>query len=216
VPAQARGCRLRDGLRGHGLHLARPPSRTGAGRTAGALALGCLLASPLFAAHLAAGCSWTEALLFSRGDYLRSGSGWSSFGILHRVLALAGPIALAGAAAGAATLWREHRAVAWVAAAVVLLYANELWLAPLGARTTLNLLRGLTIFAFPVAAAAGVFLAARPRAARALIAACALWALGCAWLAIPGSCHRAPVDFAQASELRIDRCQFRWAVRTPR
>ena len=181
-----------------------------------ALAAGCLLASPLLAAHLAAGCTPAQALLFSPGDYLRSATGWRSFAAWDRILALAGPVAVACAALGAPRLCREHRAVAIAAAAVVALYANELWLAPLGLRTTFNLLRGLTVFAFPVAAAAGVFLATRPRIAAAVVAACAVWAVGCAWLALPGSCHRAPVDLAEIGSLEIDRCTFRWRIRATR
>jgi hypothetical protein len=97
-----------------------------------------------------------------------------------------------------------------------MLYANELWLAPLGLRTTLNLMRGLTIFAFPVAVAAGVYLAPRPRLAAAVTLACALWALGAAWLALPGSCHRVPIDLAEVGSLEVDRCTFRWRVSAPR
>jgi len=181
-----------------------------------ALAAGCLLASPLFAAHLVAGCTAAQALLFSPGDYLRSVAGWSSFAVWDRVFVLAGPIAVACAALGTARLWREHRAVAIAAGIVAVLYANELWLAPLGQRTTLNLLRGLTIFAFPVAAAAGVYLAPRPRLAAAVTLACALWALGAAWLALPGSCHRVPIDVAEVGSLEVDRCTFRWKLTAPR
>jgi hypothetical protein len=181
-----------------------------------ALAAGCLLASPLFAAHLAAGCRAAQALLFSRGDYLRSATGWSSLAVWDRVLALAGPIALVCAALGAGRLWREHRPVAIVAAGVVLLCINELWLAPLGVRTTFNLLRGLTVLAFPVAAAAGVYLAPRPRAALAVSVACAVWAVGCAWLVLPGACHRTPVDLAEIGSLELDRCSFRWGISAPR
>ena len=115
-----------------------------------ALAVGCLLASPLLAAHLAVGCTPAQALLFSPGDYLRSAAGWSGLAVWDRVLVLSGPIAVACAALGAARLWREHRAVAIAAGVVVMLYANELWLAPLGLHTTLNLMRGLTIFAAPI------------------------------------------------------------------
>lgn len=179
-----------------------------------ALGVGCLLASPLLAAHWRAGCSVAQALLLSRGDYLRSVEGWSSLGLWRHLLALASPLALGCALAGAPALWRRHRPVAIVGAAVVLLYTNELWLAPLGQRTTLNLLRGLTILAFPVAAAAGVWLAPRPRLAVAVTAACALWAIGCVWWALPGSCHHAPVDWAQLERLGVDRCSFRWGIVT--
>jgi hypothetical protein len=177
-----------------------------------ALGVGCLLASPLLAAHLAAGCTPAEALLLSRGDYLRAASGWSSLAVADRVVALAGPIAVVCGALGAGRLWREHRAVAILAALALVLYTNELWLAPFGARTTLNLMRGLTVFAFPACAAAGVFLSGRRRLAMGVTLACALWAVGCAWLALPGSCHRAPVSLAGLDALDVDRCTFRWRV----
>jgi hypothetical protein len=191
--------------------LARRDRRALAG-----LCVGCLLAAPLFAAHLAAGCSAADALLLSRGDYLRSVEGWSSVSRWPRVLALAGPPALIAAAFGAGPLWREHRAVAVVALAVVALYLNELWLAPFGARTTLNLLRGLSVLAIPVAAAAGVAVAARPRLSRTLLAACAAWAIGCAWLVLPGACHRAPTELSRLDMTHVDRCRFQWAVSSRR
>ncbi len=185
-------------------------------RALAALAGGSLGAAPLLAVHLASGCSFAEALLFSPGDYLRTSGRWSSFPQWPRILVLAGPIALACAAAGAGRLWREHRSVAITAAGVTLLYLNELWLAPFGLHNTLNLLRGLTLLAFPVAAAAGVFLATRPRWTVAVTAACAAWALGAATLTVPDACHRAPVDVAGIGALDVDRCTFRWRVRIPR
>jgi hypothetical protein len=185
-------------------------------RALAALALGCVLAAPLFAVHWAAGCSPAEAFLFSRGDYLRSAVGWSSFPMLERVAALAGPPIVACAVLGARSLWKQHRPVAWLAVVAVFLWANELWLLPFGSRTTLNLLRGLTVLAFPLAAAAGVFLMNRPRAAPAVIVASAVWALGCAWLALPGSCYREPVDWERQDGLVVDRCTFRWTSTAPR
>jgi hypothetical protein len=107
-----------------------------------ALGVGCLLASPLLAAHLAAGCTPAEALLLSRGDYLRAASGWSSLAVADRVVALAGPIAVVCGALGAGRLWREHRAVAILAALALVLYTNELWLAPFGGLRVPGLLRG--------------------------------------------------------------------------
>ena len=181
-----------------------------------ALATGSLLAAPLFAAHLAAGCSLAQALLFSQGDYLRSAGAWSSSAMAPRILALAGPLLLGAAALGAARLWREQRAIAVLAAAVTLLYLNEIWLAPFGVRTTLNLLRGLTILAFPLAAAAGYAVAGRPRHALALTLACGAFAVGAVWLAIPGSCHRVPIDLEEVSRLGVDRCSFRWSLRVIR
>jgi hypothetical protein len=179
-----------------------------------ALAGGTLLASPLLLAHLAAGCTLAQALLFNQGDYLRRVNGWSSLSVWPRLVALASPVALACALAGARELWSRHRTVSVLCLVVLALYTNELWLAPFGARTTLNLLRGLTIFAFPVAAAAGVFAAAgSPRRATALTAACAVWALVATRTALPGSCHRVPVNLEAVSSLLVDRCTFHWAVR---
>jgi hypothetical protein len=179
-----------------------------------ALAVGTLLASPLLLAHLAAGCTLAQALLFNQGDYLRRATGWSSLSVWPRVVALVSPVALACALAGARELWQRYRTVSLLGLVVLALYTNELWLAPFGARTTLNLMRGLTILAFPVAAAAGVFAAAgSARRAAALTAACAVWALVATWTALPGSCHRVPVDLEAVSSLVVDRCTFHWAVR---
>jgi hypothetical protein len=182
------------------------------GRLLAALTAGCLLAAPLVATHLAAGCSLAEALLFSEGDYLRRAGAWTSFSLGWRLPVLAGPVALALAAAGARALWREHRSVSVVALVVAVLCTNELWLAPLGVGSTLNLLRGLTILAFPLAAAAGVWVAAQPaRTGVAVVAAAALVAVASGAVALPGSCHRVPVDAERLAALEIDRCTFRWS-----
>jgi hypothetical protein len=127
-----------------------------------------------------------------------------------RVAILAGPIGVLSALLGAPRLWREHRAAAALAATIVGLCLNELWLAPFGIATTLNLLRSLSLLAFPVAAAAGVFAAAHRRLAPALVAACALFAAAATLLAVPGSCHREPVDAARVVATDVDRCAFRW------
>ena len=180
-------------------------------RALAALAGGALAASPLLAAHLAAGCTLREALLFSHGDYLRAAGRWSSADAAWRIAILAGPIGVAAALLGAPRLWREHRTVAAVAATVVALCLNELWLAPLGIATTLNLMRSLSLLAFAVAAASGVFAAAHRGLAPALVAACAVFAAGAALLAVPGSCHREPVDPARVAATHVDRCAFRWS-----
>lgn len=185
------------------------------GRLLVALAAGCLLAAPLFAAHLAAGCSAAQALLFSEGDYLRSAGGWSSLSLGWRLPLLASPLALVCAAVGAKALWREHRPVGVVAGVVVILCTNELWLAPFGQGATLNFLRGLTILAFPLAAAGGIFLAGQSaRVAAGVIAASALLAVASSALALPGSCHREPVDFERVAALELDRCTFHWRFGT--
>jgi len=194
------------GLCGGTLALARRDARALA-----ALAVGALGAAPLVAAHLAAGCSAAQALLFSPGDYLRSAGRWQSLAMPGRLAALAGPIGIGAALLGAPALWRERRDVALVAAVVLALCTSELWLAPFGIATTLNLLRGLALLAFPVALAGGVF-AARRGIAPALVAACAAFALAAAWLAVPGSCHRAPIDLARVAATEVDRCAFRWWI----
>lgn len=201
------GAALFFGLCGGVLCLARRDARGAA-----ALAAGSVLAAPLWIAHLRAGCTLAEALLLSHGDYLRRTRGWSSASQWPRILAMSGPVALAAAALGAGRLWREHRTLAIAAAVVTAVYLNELWLAPFGTRTTLNLMRGLTLLAFPVAAAAGVLVSGDARRSAALVAACAIWALGASWLAVPGSCHRAPVELAQLEAYQVDRCTFRWFV----
>jgi hypothetical protein len=195
------------GLCGGVLALARRDARAVA-----ALAAGALGAAPLVAAHLAAGCSLAQALLFSPGDYLRAAGRWHSAALAGRLAALAGPVGIGAALCGAPLLWRERRELALVCGAVLALCTSELWLAPFGIATTLNLLRGLTLLAFPVAIAGGL-LAARRQIAGALVAACAAFALAAALLAVPGSCQRTSVDPARAAALELDRCAFRWWVR---
>lgn len=193
------------GLAGGVLALARRDGRALLG-----LAAGTLGSLPLPGAHLAAGCSVSEALLFSQGDYLRHAPAAIDAARLGRVAVLAGPIALGAALAGAPLLWRRNRAVSALCLSVVALYLNELWLAPFGARTTLDLMRGLTLLCFAAAIAAGTALAARPRIAPALLAACAAWGLCAALWSVPNSCHVRAFTPAEISATAIDRCSFRW------
>ncbi len=193
------------GLCGGVLALARRDRRALA-----ALAVGTLAAAPLLGAHLAAGCTGLQALLFSPGDYLRSAPRPTLLAHGPTLLALAHPIALAAAAFGAPSFWRERRPLALLCAVVVVLYLNEIWLAPFGARTTLDLLRGLTVLSFPVAIAAGWALRDRPKWTAVVVAAAAFWATVCAFTAVPRSCHVQPIDVASIQTLRVDRCTFRW------
>jgi hypothetical protein len=195
------------GLLGGVLALAR---RDGRGLLA--LAAGSLGAAPLVAAHLADGCSLAQALLFSPGDYLRQSAGPGGVAVAARIVALAGPVALTCAALGAQRLWREHRAVAWLGLAALLLYTSELWLAPFAVHTTFNLLRGLTLLSIAVSCAAGTFAAAGPRREIAVVVACAAWGILAVWLAVPGSCHRVPIEPGELRTLEVDRCTFRWFV----
>ena len=198
------------GLCGGVLALARRDDRAIA-----ALAAGSLLALPLPLAHLAAGCSLPEALLFSQGDYLRAAPRAHAAGHLARAALLANPIACALALRGAPELWRRHRAVAWVCAAVVLLYTNELWLAPFGARTTLDLVRGLSVFAIPVALAAGAALETRERLALpAVVASAALAVCALVWV-VPDTCVSKPIELSRVQGIDVDRCRFRWHMAVP-
>jgi hypothetical protein len=184
-------------------------------RALAALAAGGAGGALLIAAHLMAGCSLAEAFLFSRGDYLRTAALESSLAHWPRLLALAGAPALVAAALGAHDLVRRHRTVSILCALVLAVYANELWLAPFGARTTLDLLRGLTLLAFPLAAAAGVAIGERPRLAPAALAACAVWALFATLQVVPASCYVRSIDLARVGELAVDRCAFRWRIAAP-
>ena len=175
-----------------------------------ALAAGSALALPLPLAHLRAGCELSEALLFSQGDYLRAAPRGLDLAHFARAALLANPLAAALALRGAPTLARERRDVAVLCALIAVLYANELWLAPFGARTTLDLVRGLTIFAIPVSIAAGVGLEGRPRAALAVVGASAALALAAALYVVPSTCVSKPVELAGVGAIEVDRCRFRW------
>jgi hypothetical protein len=180
-----------------------------------ALAAGSALAAPLPLAHLAAGCSFAQALLFSQGDYLRAAPRGFDPAHLARALLLANPLALALAARGAPQLWRRRRDLAALCALIALLYLNELWLAPFGARTTLDLVRGLTVFAIPLCCAAGVALEARPRAAWLAVAASAALALAALFAVVPGTCVSKRVSLAGVEQIEVARCVFRWRGPAP-
>ena len=201
------GAALFLGLCGGVLALARRDARALA-----ALAVGSAGAVPLLASHLAAGCSLAQALLFSQGDYLRAAPRLENLVHWDRILVLANPIALVAAGLGARELWERHHPIAILCGVVWVLYLNELWLAPFGARTTLDLLRGLTVLAIPVAVAAGVGLDLRPGAAAAAVAASAALAVLSTLLVVPASCVSKPIDLAEVARYDVDRCTFRWRL----
>jgi len=175
-----------------------------------ALAFGTLGAAPLIGAHLAAGCSLQQALVFERGDYLhltRIPRGLDQWPVL---LALASPPALVAALAGARGLWNRDRALAALCGVLVLLYLQELWLAPFGAGTTVNLNRGLSLLVIPVAVSAGIWLAPRPRLAPWVLGAAALWCVGCAMTVAREPISWRPVAIEEIRDLRMVRCRFGW------
>jgi hypothetical protein len=199
------------GLVGGVIALARSegPDRRGLA----ALALGALAALPLLAWHVAEGCSWAQALLFSRDDYLRAAPRAQEWSRWLRVALLANPLALGAAAAGVASLRARPRELLFACATIVLLYLNELWLAPFGARTTLDVVRGLTVLAIPTAVYAGLAVARSPRWATGLAGASAALAIATTLFVVPDTCVSKPVDVAGAARFDVDRCTFRWRPR---
>jgi hypothetical protein len=184
-------------------------------RSLAALAAGTLLALPLPLAHVADGCTFAQALLFSQYDYLRAAPSEHNLASWHRILILANPIALVAAGSGAPALWRRSRPVAAMCAAIAVVYLNELWIAPFGMRSTLDALRALTLLAIPVALAAGVAVGAREAAARALVAASAVLALAATLWVVPAACVSKPLDPTRVASFEVDRCMFRWRRPAP-
>ena len=174
----------------------------------GALAAGTLGFAPLYAAHLAAGCTPDGALMFSQN--LRPTASWSSAQIAGVIALLASPPMLALACFGARSLWRLDRALGVLCAVLVVVYLNELWLAPFPTSTALDMLRGLSVLGVPVAIAAGLALAARPRWAVWLLAGCALWSIACVALVVPRSCHTRAIAVEELRDLEVARCQIQW------
>ncbi len=202
------------GLAGGVLCLAR---RDGRGLVA--LAVGSLLASPLLAAHLSAGCSFAEALLFARGGYARGLDEALLPDAWPWLLPLINPVAALCALLGAAALWRSHRAVGILCLVLALVYLNNLWLAPFGRRTLVTLLRGLSLLAIPVAICAGSTAARSPRIRVWVIGLSAAWALLASFEIAPRACFVRRIELAEIRGVEVERCSFRWrqpgAIRPP-
>ena len=177
-------------------------------RALGALAIGSLGFVPLFAAHLAAGCTPDGALMFSQN--LRATASWSSARLADVIPAMASPPMLVLACLGARSLWQRDRPLAVLSGVLAVLYLNEIWLAPFPTRTALDLDRGLSVLAVPVAIAAGVAVEDRPRLAPWLVLACALWAAGTVFLVVPRSCYTREIDVAELRDLQVARCRIFW------
>lgn len=180
------------------------------GRALGALALGTLGALPLLGAHLAAGCSLQQALLFGEGDYLHVATHRHSFHRWPLILALASPPILVAALFGAPATWRRWRAVAVLCAASLALYLQELWLAPFQMSTTVTLDRGLSVLALPACVAAGVLAATRPRLAPWLLLGAGLWCGTAAVTLAPRLLYWRPVALQEIRDLRLVRCRLGW------
>jgi hypothetical protein len=179
-------------------------------RALAALALGSLGALPLLLAHLGAGCSFAQALLFAEGGYARSLGEELVPANWPWLAPLANPLALLAAAAGARATWRRSRPLAWFAAALVALWASNLWLAPFGLRTLVTPLRGLSVLAIPVAISAGIWCAARPRRELALLGLSAAFAALACPLVVPHACYVRRISLEELEGVHVTRCQFLW------
>ncbi len=197
------------GLLGGVLCLAR---RDGPGLAA--LASGALLATPLVAAHVTAGCSFREALLFAPGGYAR--------GLQERLVPpswpwlapLANPIALLAGLLGAGLTWRRSRALGILCLAMLALYASNLWLAPFGIRTLVTPLRGLSLLAIPVSISAGLFASREPRLRAWVVGLSAAYAVVALVAVVPHACYVRSISLSEVEGLRVQRCAFLW--RRPR
>ena len=118
--------------------------------------------------------------------------------------------AVESAIPGAAAVWTRDRALAALCGVLVVLYLQELWLAPFGAGTTVNLNRGLSLLVIPVVVSAGVWLASRPRLAPWVLGLAALWCVGCALTVARQPIFSRPVAIEEIRELRMVRCRFGW------
>ena len=119
---------------------------------------------------------------------------------------------LVAAIAGARGVRTRDRGVAVLCGVLVVLYLQELWLAPFGVGTTVNLNRGLSLLAIPVVISAGVWVASRPRLARWVLAAAALWCVGCALTVAREPISWRPVALEEIRDLRMVRCRFGWSA----
>jgi hypothetical protein len=95
--------------------------------------------------------------------------------------------------------------------ALLVLYLNNVWLAPFGKHTAVGLARGLSVLAIPVAIAAGVAIGTRRRLRTLVLAGCAVYAVGAAIWIVPDSCFVRPIALREIEGLRVERCTFTWS-----
>jgi len=180
-----------------------------------ALLGGCALATPLVAAQLAAGCSLPEALLFARGGYARGLHEGVLPGNWPWLLPLANPVAVVAAVLGARALWDRDRALAILSGVLVMVYLNNVWLAPFDLRTLVTPLRGLSLLAIPVAIGAGTFAASRPRIGTWVVGLSLLWALFSSVRVVPEACFVRRIAVAEIAPVSVERCLFVWRAPSP-
>jgi hypothetical protein len=164
----------------------------------------------LWIAHLGAGCSFAQALLFAPGGYARS--------LVEELLPpqwpwlapLANPVALLAAVPGARATWQRSRPLGWLAAALLALWATNFWLAPFGIRTLVTPLRGLSVLAIPVALCAGVWGAERARREAVLLGLSAIFAVVSLPLVVPHACYVRRIALAEIEGVHVNRCEFLW------
>ena len=179
-------------------------------RALAALAVGGLGALPLVIAHLGAGCTFAQALLFARGGYARSLAEELLPADWPWLVPLANPVALLAAVLGAGATWRRSRPLALFAAALVALWATNFWLAPFGIRTLVTPLRGLSVLAIPIAMSAGVWCAARQWREAVLLGLCAAFAAISCPLVVPHACFVRRIALEELDGVHVERCEFLW------
>lgn len=183
-------------------------------RGLGALAFGSVLAAPLVAAHLEAGCSFAESLMLARGGLSPAAGTQVVPPNWPWLLPLANPASLVAAGLGAASTWRRNRPIAILCGVFVLLYFNNVWLAPFEIRSLVTLLRGLTMLAIPIAIAGGIYASRSPLAAVCVVGLAAAVAVASVPTAIPKACFTKRIDLAQVANTSIERCVFVWHMPT--
>jgi hypothetical protein len=175
-----------------------------------ALAAGALGALPLLFAHLAAGCTFAQALLFAPGGYARPLAEQLLPPQWPWLAPLANPMALLAAVLGAGAIWRRSRSLACFSAALVALWATNFWLAPFGIRTLVTPLRGLSVLAIPIALSAGVWGAERARREAVLLGLSAIFAVISLPLVVPHACYVRRITLAELDGVHVNRCEFLW------
>jgi hypothetical protein len=175
-----------------------------------AVAAGSLGVLPLLIAHHGAGCTFAQALLFAPGGYARSLDEALLPPQWPWLAPLANPVALLAALLGARATWRRSRSLAWLAAALAALWATNFWLAPLGIRTLVTPLRGLSVLAIPVALSAGIWGAERARREVVLLGLSAIFAVVSLPLVVPHACYVRRIAVAELDGVHVNRCEFLW------
>lgn len=164
---------------------------------------------PLLAAHLCAGCSVRESLLFARGGYEYGGGAILNDLVLS--LALASPPLLVLAAISFGRRLPGSSDLSLVLGYFFALYLGGLAVSLAGFEGPFSPVRGLTLLLGPVSILAGSELASFSARRRLFTAIALVWLVVAATYFIPGSCWTRPVDPSERQGVRVERCRFIWS-----